>query len=103
MKLYAEYINNFDAASQRLKVLLAQPDSFQFFQVSESVVLINLNLLMLCFDRIVKLNHVPNSTCMSHFTSISSLYTNATSSNSLLIMPVQRVPRYELLLRVTSS
>lgn len=37
MKLYAEYINNFDSASQRLKTLLATPEGFHFFEVLKKV------------------------------------------------------------------
>lgn len=36
MKLYAEYINNFDSASQRLKALLATPEGFAFFEACKS-------------------------------------------------------------------
>jgi len=63
MKLYAEYVNNFDSAVNRVKAIMATPEGLAFFE-----------------------------TCKAK--SRSSL-----DMNSLLIMPVQRVPRYELLLR----
>jgi len=63
MKLYAEYVNNFDAATNRLKELLATPFGSSFFNF-----------------------------CKQKSGSMLDVM-------SLLIMPVQRVPRYELLLR----
>lgn len=33
MKLYAEYINNFEAANARLKQILSAPEGLAFFEV----------------------------------------------------------------------
>jgi len=63
MKLYAEYINNFDNANARLKAILSTPEGLAFFESCRQKSRSNLDI------------------------------------NSLLIMPVQRVPRYELLLK----
>ncbi len=105
MKLYTPYINNFNAAQKMLKKMQLQDPHFALW------IEVHLSAILSAF-----INHLSIISLFFHFHNLNSCFcvfqeTKAAHLNdlqrndlsSLLVLPIQRIPRYILLLKVREA